>query len=43
MLRSTRDGDGVVVHSMNPLARSLGDLWLIVQTLPSKGVCVEFV
>ena len=36
-------GDTVVVHSMDRLARNLDDLRIIVQTLTSKGVRVEFV
>ncbi len=37
------DGDTVVVHSMDRLARNLDDLRSIVRTLTGKGVRVEFV
>ena len=38
-----REGDTVVVHSMDRLARNLDDLRQIVQTLTRKGVIIEFV
>jgi DNA invertase Pin-like site-specific DNA recombinase len=38
-----RDGDVVLVHSMDRLARNLEDLRRIVRTLTGKGVRVEFV
>jgi len=38
-----RDGDTVVVHSMDRLARNLDDLRRIVQTLTGRGVHIEFV
>lgn len=38
-----REGDTLVVHSMDRLARSLVDLRGVVQDLTSKGVAVEFV
>ena len=43
LLRFARDGDTVVVHSMDRLARSLDDLRGLVQGLTCKGVRVEFV
>jgi DNA invertase Pin-like site-specific DNA recombinase len=43
LLRFARDGDTVVVHSMDRLARNLGDLRALVQGLTGKGVRVEFV
>jgi DNA invertase Pin-like site-specific DNA recombinase len=43
MLEFVRDGDTVVVHSMDRLARNLDDLRRLVKTLTSKGVSVEFV
>lgn len=43
LLRFARDGDIVVVHSMDRLARNLDDLRSLVQTLTRKGVRVEFV
>ena len=38
-----RDGDTLVVHSMDRLARNLEDLRRIVRELTSSGVKVEFV
>ena len=38
-----REGDTLVVHSMDRLARNLLDLQRIVQDLTSRGVSVEFV
>jgi DNA invertase Pin-like site-specific DNA recombinase len=43
MLAFVRDGDTVVVHSMDRLARNLDDLRQLVRTLTGKGVRVEFV
>ena len=43
MLAFVRDGDVVVVHSMDRLARNLDDLRQIVQSLTARGVRVEFV
>ena len=43
MLAFVRDGDAVIVHSMDRLARNLDDLRRIVRTLTGKGVRVEFV
>ena len=43
LLSYARDGDTVVVHSMDRLARNLDDLRRIVQTLTGRGVRVEFV
>ncbi|MDE8667701.1 recombinase family protein [Pseudarthrobacter sp. H3Y2-7] len=43
LLRFARDGDTVVVHSMDRLARNLDDLRALVQGLTHKGVRVEFV
>ncbi|MBL4867725.1 MAG: recombinase family protein [Pseudomonadales bacterium] len=42
MLKYVRDGDTVVVHSMDRLARNLDDLRRIVQSLTKRGVCIEF-
>ena len=42
-LRYVREGDTLVVHSMDRLARSLPDLRRIVDDLTSRGVTVEFV
>ena len=38
-----RDGDVLVVHSMDRLARNISDLLNTVQTLNKRGVVVEFV
>jgi len=43
LLAFVRDGDTVVVHSMDRLARNLDDLRRIVQNLAKHGVCIEFV
>lgn len=42
MLRFVRRGDEVFVHSMDRLARNLGDLLHLVKTLTGKGVRVTF-
>ena len=38
-----REGDTVVVHSMDRLARNLDDLRKLVQSLTKRGVRIEFV
>jgi DNA invertase Pin-like site-specific DNA recombinase len=43
LIRFVRDGDAVVVHSMDRLARNLEDLRRIERTFTDKGVSVEFV
>jgi hypothetical protein len=43
LLTFVRDGDTVVVHSMDGLARNLHDLRRIVQTLTGRGIRIEFV
>jgi len=43
MLQFLREGDTVVVHSMDRLARNLIDLRQIVQKLTSGGIRVQFV
>lgn len=43
MLSFVREGDTVVVHSMDRLARNLDDLRHLVQSLTKRGICVEFV
>ena len=43
LLAFAREGDTVVVHSMDRLARNLDDLRLIVQKLTKRGVRIEFV
>ncbi|MDQ0241402.1 recombinase family protein [Arthrobacter bambusae] len=42
LLRFSRDGDTLVVHSMDRLARNLDDLRSLVQQLTKKGVRIEF-
>jgi len=42
MLAYVREGDTLLVHSMDRLARNLDDLRRIVQTLTKRGVRVEF-
>lgn len=43
MLDYIRDGDTIVVHSMDRLARNLDDLRRLVRDLTGRGVRVEFV
>lgn len=42
MLEFVREGDTVVVHSMDRLARNLDDLRRTVQSLNKRGIAVEF-
>lgn len=43
LVEFVREGDTVVVHSMDRLARNLDDLRAIVQSLTSRGISIEFV
>jgi len=43
LLAFVREGDTVVVHSMDRLARNLDDLRRIVQGLTGRGICIQFV
>jgi DNA invertase Pin-like site-specific DNA recombinase len=43
LLAFVREGDTVVVHSMDRLARNLDDLRRLVQQLTRRGVRIEFV
>ena len=43
LLAFVREGDPVVVHSMDRLARNLDDLRRLVQRLTQRGVRIEFV
>ncbi|MGH3833746.1 MAG: recombinase family protein [Pseudonocardiaceae bacterium] len=43
LLGFVREGDTVVVHSMDRLARNLEDLWSTVRILTARGVRIEFV
>jgi DNA invertase Pin-like site-specific DNA recombinase len=42
-LEFCRQGDTLVVHSMDRLARNVSDLRLLVNQLTAKGVAVEFI
>lgn len=42
LLEYVRDGDIIIVHSMDRLARNVRDLREIVESLTSKGVTVKF-
>ncbi len=42
VLAFVRDGDAVLVHSMDRLARNLDDLRALVRTLTARGVRVQF-
>jgi DNA invertase Pin-like site-specific DNA recombinase len=43
LLSFVREGDTVVVHSMDRLARNLDDLRRLVQKLTQRGIRIEFV
>jgi DNA invertase Pin-like site-specific DNA recombinase len=43
MLKFVRAGDTVMVHSMDRLARNLGDLRTVVLDLTDRGVQVQFI
>ena len=43
MLEFIREGDTVIVHSMDRLARNLDDLRRMVQDLTTKGISIQFV
>jgi len=43
MMRFVREGDVIVVHSMDRLARNLDDLRRIVKQLTAKGIQIHFV
>lgn len=43
LLQFAREGDTIVVHSMDRLARNLDDLRRIVQGLTGRGIQVQFV
>ncbi|BCL73897.1 transposase (plasmid) [Vibrio nigripulchritudo] len=42
MLQFAREGDTIVVHSMDRLARNLDDLRTLVGNLTSKGIDIQF-
>ncbi|MGD2092024.1 MAG: recombinase family protein [Candidatus Aminicenantes bacterium] len=43
LMEFVREGDTVIVHSMDRLARNLDNLRKIVQTLTKRGVKIEFI
>jgi DNA invertase Pin-like site-specific DNA recombinase len=43
MLKHARDGDVIIVHSMDRLARNLDDLRRVVKDLTGRGIRIEFV
>ena len=43
LLVFVREGDTVVVHSMDRLARNLDNLRCLVQQFTQRGICIEFV
>jgi DNA invertase Pin-like site-specific DNA recombinase len=43
LLRFARDGDTVVVHSMDRLARNLDDLRTLVKSCTKRGVNIQFI
>ena len=43
LMKFAREGDTVIVHSMDRLARNLDDLRRLVQSLTKKGIRIEFV
>ncbi|MCZ2405023.1 recombinase family protein [Paenarthrobacter sp. Z7-10] len=42
LVKYIRDGDTLVVHGMDRLARNLDDLRALVQKLTAKGIRIEF-
>ncbi len=42
MLKFAREGDVIIVHSMDRLARNLDDLRILVRNLTSKGIDIQF-
>lgn len=43
MIGFVRDGDTIIVHSMDRLARNLTDLLTLVKQITNKGVTIKFV
>lgn len=43
LLAFVREGDTIMVHSMDRLARNLDDLRRLVQTLTKRGIRIEFI
>ena len=43
MIAFVRDGDTVIIHSMDRLARNLTDLLSLVKQITNKGVTIKFI
>ncbi|MGO9016193.1 MAG: recombinase family protein [Dissulfurispiraceae bacterium] len=43
LMQFARDGDTVIVHSMDRLARNLDDLRKIVRTFTARGIKIQFI
>ncbi len=43
MIAFVRDGDTIIVHSMDRLARNLTDLLTLVKQITNKGVTIQFI
>jgi DNA invertase Pin-like site-specific DNA recombinase len=43
LLSYAREGDTIVVHSMDRLARNMDDLRQMVKTQAARGICVQFI
>jgi DNA invertase Pin-like site-specific DNA recombinase len=43
LLNYAREGDTIVVHSMDRLARNMDDLRQLVKTQAARGICVQFI
>lgn len=43
MIAFVRDGDTVIIHSMDRLARNLTDLLSLVKQITNKGVTIQFI
>jgi len=43
LLRFARDGDTIVVHSMDRLARNLDDLRILVKSFTQRGISIQFI
>ena len=43
LMSFVREGDTIIVHSMDRLARNLDDLRKLVQTLTKRGIRIEFI
>lgn len=43
LLSYVREGDTIIIHSMDRLARNLDDLRQLVNTQTRRGICVQFI